>query len=291
MGLLSSDRVLFLKMNGEAMTVGERDDESAGSNCERCGDFADPETLTAVLGREVCESCDQRFQRALETYKDQLWGKRDVAVWSLGGFGSFISGIYALSGVVGLFQILTVPGAPPMYYQMAMFGGLFAISFALTFSYFLLQRWARVGIFILPLFLPLVLGLSQPASFPWGQSLLNGSFCAMAVLPALILTVIYIHPRNELAFRIEIEDEELRRLYENSAGNRPAYQSLLTCALGYLIPPLLFVALGLAMAGLRKSAAEAWPPVGGRGRALTALVFSLLGLSFWTLIVLLGQLS
>lgn len=273
------------------MTVGERDDESAGSNCERCGDFAAPETLTAVLGREVCESCDQRFQRALETYKDQLWGKRDVAVWMLGGLGSLISGSYALVGVLGLYSLLTAATPSPQDLEMAITGGLFAILFAVTLSYFFLQRWARNALFVSPLCFSLIFVLLRSQSDSWDTSFLDGSFCSLALLPTLILLVIYIHPRNELAFRIEVEDEELRRLYENSAGNRPAYQSLLTCALGYLIPPLLFVSLGLAMAGLRKSDAESWPPVGGRGRALTALVFSLLGLSFWTLIILLGQLG
>lgn len=272
------------------MTASEGDDESAGSNCERCGDFADPETLTAVLGREVCKSCEQRFQRALGAFKEQLWGKRDVAVWIFGGLGSLISGCYALVGVLGLYSLLTAPTPSSQDLEMAITGGLFAILFALTLSYFFLQRWARNALFVSPLCFSLVFALLRSRSDPWDTSLLDGSFCSLALLPILILVVIYIHPRNELAFKIEIEDEELRRLYENSAGNRPAYQSLLTCALGSLIPPLLFVSLGLAMAGLRKSDAEAWPPVGGRGRALTALVFSLLGLSFWTLIMLPGRL-
>lgn len=257
-------------------------ENKAALMCERCGDFACSECVTALFDRRVCQGCVERYQiDALGDFKKRLWGKRDAYVWFFGGLGSFFSGLSALMAPIAIFTVLSQSGpATGEDYQMLVMGGLLTICFGATLPYFLLQKWARKALFILPVAIMLLTVASVYTEFYFAiESVM--SLCCIGIVPFALVLFAYLSERNEFAFKIETDDLAAERLFVSSGGNPEARHSVWLSFLGLFIPPLLLFSLILAVLGYLNCDSEAWPPIGGQGRAKLSFILSVLGLLAW----------
>jgi hypothetical protein len=227
--------------------------------CDRCGSFYCGECFKERAGKRICNACLALpgVDHIAETRR-KFWGKRDNFVWYFGLVGS----LGALSG-------LAVAIAAAQWSGIA----ANALMLGLLVSYFMLQRWSRKALFALaPLTVVGVAG-EQPAQL------------AGAGLGALIWTLFLVaaltSPRNKLAFKIDVGDDEVQRLYDQYVSNPNAMRALVYGVLSLFLPVLAPVALAFGIQSLRRVKPNAWPPVGGRRAALTGVVVSVVALLLW----------
>ena len=261
-------------MSDSAICV-NHEDRQATKNCERCGDFICDECERTVLNKQVCVSCTEiNGVRFLDAYKDSVWGKRDGFVWLFGGFGTLMAfaqlmifGVSALSGNMG--------NATPVFLA---FAAVSAIMLVVNSSYLLLRPWARAALFVGPLLWVAVENVMLEGgldSFNLGRSI------ASMFLLFLFILAAFTSSRNKLAFKIDITEKQLEKLYKTYVDNQIARYSVLVSVLAFLIPPVLLFSFPMAIIGLRRVNPDAWPPIGGRGNAIAGLILSCLCLVFY----------
>jgi hypothetical protein len=194
----------------------------------------------------------------IEETRRKFWGKRDGFVWYFGLFGSFIS-FFGAAGAIAAGELVTVAAHGLML-------GLFA-------SYFMLQPWTRKALLAL---VPLaILGaIGQPRAELTAAS-------GGGLLWTLFFVAALISPRNKLAFKIDVSDAEIQKLYDRYVSNPNASRALVYGLLSLGLPVLAPVALVLSIQSLRRVAPKAWPPIGGRRPALIGLVLAVLALLIW----------
>lgn len=261
-------------MSTSAICV-NHEDRQATKNCERCGDFICDDCERSVLKKQVCVSCTEiNGVRFLDAYKDSVWGKRDGFVWLFGAFGSLIN--FSQIFIFGA-AWLTMPSGKeaPIYATLT---AISTIVFVINVSYFLLKPWSRAALFVGPLLWTVAETVMMDGdlnSYNLGRS--TGSM----ILPLLFIAGAFSSARNKLAFKIDITERQLEKLYKTYVDNQTARYSLLLGVLSLLIPPLAILSLIMAIVGLRRVDPNAWPPIGGRGNAIAGLVFSCLSLLFY----------
>lgn len=238
--------------------------------CGRCGGFFCEGCATRVLGAVHCTVCAALPEvHYLEAFRLKLWGRRDTWAWLLGFWGLVALG-------AGL--VLLVGGYTPA-------GAFLLTCSAVGVGCFLGQRWARVGLLVLPMGLGAA-GLVREELL----LILSGLF--------LLLMGLSIHedPRHKLFFRLPLPDPVLLRLWDRHENNPLARLGLRLGVYGLIIPVFAPLALGLGLAALRRVNPEARPPIGRGGHALAAMGLGAGSLVLWVgllwprLIALLGEL-
>jgi hypothetical protein len=124
---------------------------------------------------------------------------------------------------------------------------------------------------------PAAPALSRSAAL--GQAFLGG------VLGLVVALAAYHSPRNRLAFEIDVDDEDLQRVYDRYLSNPMAVRGAVYSALALFIPFASLMTLVMSIGALRRATSEAWPPRGGRLPALLGIALSALGALAWTLVV------
>ncbi|MDF1660467.1 MAG: hypothetical protein P1V97_01760 [Planctomycetota bacterium] len=262
-------------------------DREAITNCQRCGDFICKKCLKRLPKSQVCQRCAKKYLiDAVDTFKARLWGRRDSHVCFLSGFGALLS------------LIFLAPLAREIYQRSAWGGGtasldtssimllaiIFGVNTLITVTYFMLKKWARWALFLIPLLClvaPIALFLLNTNL---GMDYLSFS-SIVSVLTFIAVLSALLNPRTKLAFKIEISKKQLQTLYDRSKINREARNSVAVALLGLLVPPLLFASLFFAYIGLKKYDPDGWPPVEGIKQAQVGLAISLLGLLFWAIAI------
>ncbi|MDF1660470.1 MAG: hypothetical protein P1V97_01775 [Planctomycetota bacterium] len=263
------------------------DDRDAEESCERCGDFICKECIQDLFSRQVCPNCHKNYGgKLLSDFQASLWGKRDVYVWLIGGFGSLLCLTQALVCFAMTIQNLSGANTPlgvPEALALALF---LSLALVITSAYFLLKKWARKALFLIPLtgFFLAVVQVSDLANAV-------AAACLIVPLPVVFLLSAFTNPQNRLAFRIEVSRDELESLFEVKKSNRAAHNALALSLVAFILPPLLFLSLYLALRGRKNCDPEAWPPVGGMKPAQNALILTTLGFLLWTVILLFGGMS
>lgn len=234
----------------------------AVATCVRCGGFACADCTKLVSGRTVCAACFARPEvDYLGEFERKMWGKRDGYIWWFGLVGSLATGavlaLTVVAAVAGDFVsgvVALVIGA-----QLAVFG-----------CYFFQMKWARAGLFG-------ILGLNLTAlAFVGPEALAGGA--AQQILPLLFFVTAWNSARNQLAFRIEVPEAKLKKLYDTYYDNQVARAGMLLGLLSTFIPGLALLSLPLSIVGLRRVNPDSWPPVGRKKTAIAGIVLSVLGL-------------
>jgi hypothetical protein len=256
-------------------------EKNATLSCERCGDFICDGCVKIVGKRKVCEDCTQIDGiNYLDNYKRSIWGKRDGFVWLFGGLGTVFSAGYT---VLFLFLAITAfaSGAsnPEQGFYLLIPSIVFGLIFVIDLSYLLLKKWARFGLLFLPVLQ--VLPSLIVTSMEGGDAENMGRTCGASIIPFVFVVSAFASSRNRLAFKIDVSEAKLERLYQIYIDNGAARYGQLLSVVGFLLPPFLLVALVLSIVGLRRVDSEAWPPVGGKSKAIRGLLISILGILGW----------
>jgi len=244
---------------------------SAAGTCTRCGSFFCDDCHKTIAGRQLCAAC-LRIPGVdyLREIRDRYWGKRDGWVWYLGVVGS-------LSGVSATLQGL----ATQDWLRLALGLGQLSVSV----PYLMLRPWARRWLFAWVPLTGLVTALSfnDPNLVPTpgaqaGVPLVVG--ISSSVMIALFVLAAYADPRNKLAFRVELGEMELQKLYgryANASASRAFFYGLLS----FVVPLLGIVSLALGLRGRSIANRDAWPPAGGYTRAAWGIGLSVASLLLW----------
>jgi hypothetical protein len=248
--------------------------------CDRCGDYHCAACHKRIAGQALCASCRQLpGVDYLEETRLRYWGKRDGFVWYFGGF-SVLSQLLALRRAVPL-DVATLSGQ--------------ALWTIVGIAYLLLYRPARIGLIVAACANALVIAWRAAyGTIPLTAAqlkLLGGStgFGIMsvvaAVLTLLLVIAAYQSPRNKLAFEIEIDESDLRRVYDTYRSNPLAMRAAWYGALSLFLPFSGAITLAMGAVALRRANLSAWPPRGGRKPALIGIVLSALGVLGWSALI------
>jgi hypothetical protein len=240
--------------------------EPATGTCARCGAFFCVRCVQHVSDKDLCEACAARPEvRYLELFRLKLWGKRDGSAWAVL--------LASLGGVAVVVHELTSRTSWP---HVLAFGAC-ALTGAL---FFLGLRWAREALVLVPL----VAGAAC-----WAQAERLGG--TTLIIVGLLAVSIYFDTRSQLFFRRPITPERLQRLW-NRLENNPRARDAMSLGFASLLFPLFIpLAVIMGVVALRRVDPEAVPPIGRRGQAIAAIVFSLLSLAAWTWLYWLGKRS
>ncbi|GHG88487.1 hypothetical protein [Comamonas sp. JC664] len=246
----------------------------AGATCQRCGSFICTPCTTWVMGRMYCPTCAARPEVSyLETFRLQLWGRRDAGAWMVG------LGTVTLAGLA----------------VVALLAGDFALGLALWASvgvgtaFFLGQPWARLALLALPLAAMLLTARSL------------GAPALLFFVPFTIALNLFRDTRSRLFFRLDIPERELHRLWDRQVNNPlarhalalgvgslslPVFSPLMRFFSGLSVLLVLFVvmamlAMVLGSVALRRVDLDARPPIGRRWEALVGMGLGLLSLGVW----------
>jgi hypothetical protein len=194
-------------------------EEPITGTCERCGNFVCKVDARAIGAKTVCGECAERPDvDYLEVFKRERWGKRDVFAWwyAAGFFGNVVFG--ALLAVVLVRYVRDGDSETALLSGAFLFGA--AIRAALDMAYWRGQRRARLAATLLP----------SPSALFVGYAMTGGSdvlgfadlfeLAVPAVVPLLIGLVSLASTRNKLFFRIEVSEDELKRLWERKRRGR-----------------------------------------------------------------------
>ena len=97
----------------------------------------------------------------------------------------------------------------------------------------------------------------------------------------LLCLAAWFSARNKLAFKIEVSDLEIQRLYDQYVSNPSAMRALAYGVLSLIVPLIAPLSLGFGIYAMSKEQRSAWPPVGGRRAALIGIVVSGFSLVVW----------
>jgi hypothetical protein len=217
----------------------------------------------------------------LEETRLRYWGRRDGYVWYFGVFG-----------VVGQLFSLSTSGVPRDSLTL-LNQTLWTV---VAIAYLLLYRPARMGL--------LVAGLTGLAVTVWqavrgslpltaaqakqlgGSSGVAVVIVGSGVLGLLFVIAAYRSPRNKLAFKIEIDEHDLRRVYDTYRSNPLAMRAAWYGAVSMMLPFASAITLAMGIRALRRVSPNGWPPRGGRVPALIGIVLSALALCGWSALFL-----
>ncbi|NMO20318.1 DUF4190 domain-containing protein [Pyxidicoccus fallax] len=236
-------------------------DELAGATCQRCGGFMCGTCATRVMYELglYCPACAARPEmNYLETFRQKLWGKRDSGAWLVAFFVPF-----AIAGGVKALRVGAVPAAVSLL-----------ASAGVGVGFFLGQRWARYALLLVPFALVF---LALPAlGVPQGFAQV-----AALIFPLLGALQLFLDPRNQLFFRLDISQRALHRLWDLKENN-PLARHAVTLGVGaFMLPLFAPIAIVCGCIALRRVDPQARPPIGRRGSAVSGIVLGVLALVFW----------
>lgn len=248
-------------------------EEAVLGTCERCGDFVCRLDSEIVDKKRFCKNCSTKSDVDwLEAYRRELLGTRDGYAFLYGVLGPI--GNLAQLGFVAW---AAAQGAPGMIVP----GLTIAVFLANGIAYFLGRPVARWGVIVLPL-----AGAGFVLAAPGGlrpQEL--GSLVGMNLVAFLFGIAAFASPRNKLYFRLDVTEAQLRKLYSIYKDNRLADFGFLL-SLGAVLPGVGIVSLALSWIALRRVDPDARPPVGKKGRAISGIVLSIVGILVSTALVI-----
>jgi hypothetical protein len=207
-----------------------------------------------------CPTCAARPEiNYLETFRLQFWGRRDS--WT------YLVGLVTLA-LVGAALKALVEGFWPA--ALAMLGAA-----GVGVAFFLGQRWARIGLMLVPVAAGLV-----------AMPLAGVLVLAVCFVPFCAALQIYLDPRNRLFFRIDVPRNTLRKLWDLHANN-PLARHALTLGISSVFMPILApLAVVFGSIALRRVDPNARPPIGRKGQALTGIVLGVGAVLLWALFLL-----
>jgi hypothetical protein len=223
----------------------------------------------------------------LEEFRVRVTGKRDAFAFWYGLVGTFLGGLFAFTfAVIAIFDLTGTGGKGPFTGQGAALLGAAIYSAFLTVlegAYFFGVARVRVPVALLPpptlAFYMIMMG-AEAKKGPEFIAMMMGGVLAYLLLPLGIGIASLRSPRNKLFFRLPISKETLRALAE-SMRNRYAHAGLISSLVGFLVPGLSLVAVGLCIMGLVNVDSKARPPVGGLVRAIVGLAIGLFATFVW----------
>ncbi len=230
-------------------------DKDAGATCQRCGNFLCGACRHWVMAAVYCPTCAARPEiNYLETFRLQFWGRRDA--WT------YLVGLVTLVLLGAALKVL-VEGSLPVGLAMLCAAGVGG-------AFFLGQRWARVGLMLVPVATGL---LTMPQA--------GAAVLAVCFVPFCAALQIYLDPRNRLFFRIDIPKSALRKLWDLHANNPLARHALTLGISSVFMPVLAPLALLFGFLGLRRVDPHARPPIGRKGQALTGIALGVGSVVLW----------
>jgi hypothetical protein len=240
--------------------------------CQRCGTYYCSACSKLIGERTFCQGClSIPGVDYLRELRERYWGKRDGWVW----YNGFLGAIAAL-------------GTCAICVQKQAWGDLPLPLFSLPISvaYFGLKPAARLWLFAeCPL--ALVMCIAKAAHLvPSLPELSPVREAAVIWLAFLLCFVPYLSTRNRLAFKLEVSERDLANLHRR-VSNATATRAFVYAILALVIPLLGLLTLSLGVIALRRANNAVWPPVGGRGRAITSIVLSGIGLAGWAVVIVL----
>jgi hypothetical protein len=246
-------------------------DRPAAGTCQRCGAFACVEDYAAVAGRWLCAPCAARPDADyLEAFRRKYWGKRDAWAW--------LMGLGAVGHVVEVGQ--NVASGQPLFIPMNVAVG------AAQVCYFLGPRWARALIFVPVVGIaltPLVALLAVPSDAV-GMGVVSAALTDVIfrpLVPGLICLAIFLSTRNQLFFRVPVSQVKLKKAWDLYSNNTIVRVGFLLSLVGVLVPGLGVPGLVLSWVGLTRVDPDAFPPIGGRRRAIAGIVLGAVGVLGW----------
>lgn len=235
-------------------------DQDAGATCQRCGSFLCGACRHWVLSAVYCPTCAARPEiNYLETFRLRFWGRRDA--WT------YLVGLVTLA-LVGAALKALVEGLWPV--ALALLGAA-----GVGVAFFLGQRWARIGLMLVPVAAAL---LAMPQA--------GAPVLAVCFIPFCAALQIYLDPRNRLFFRIDVPRNMLRRLWDLHANNPLARHALTLGISSVFMPVLAPLAVLFGLIALRRVDPNARPPIGRKGQALTGIVLGVGAVLLWGFFVL-----
>jgi hypothetical protein len=207
-----------------------------------------------------CPTCAARPEiNYLETFRLRFWGRRDAWTYLVGLVTLALMGAALKALVEGLW-----PAA------LALLGAA-----GVGVAFFLGQRWARVGLMLVPVAAAL---LAMPQA--------GAPVFAVCFIPFCAALQIYLDPRNRLFFRIDVPSNMLRRLWDLHANNPLARHALTLGISSVFMPVLAPLAVLFGLIALRRVDPNARPPIGRKGQALTGIVLGVGAVLLWGFFVL-----
>ncbi len=238
--------------------------EAALGNCTRCGAFVCRLDSRELDGQRYCETCAARPDVDwLEAFRLKHWGKRDGWAWLFGIFAP----IELAAGIAMLLQ--------PETRGVAFFVIASAVSGALWWLRVKQARWLTLAVF------------GGQAFFV--AATVNGWLIASNIIPALILLSVIFATRTKLFFQIDVDREELKRMWNLYANNQMARYALSVGILGLLVWPAAPIALLCGIVGLARVDPDARPPIGRKGSAIAGIVLGVIGTGIGTAVVAAGM--
>lgn len=234
-------------------------DELAGATCQRCGAFICGMCSTWVMGGPYCPACAARPEvNYLETFRRELWGKRDAGAW-----------------LVGTGTVLLAWGAVTALLDGLAFACLLLlVSTGVGVCFFLGLRWARLALLLMPLCWAL---LALPEiGFPG---------VALFLFPFLGALQLFLDTRNRLFFRVEVSESALRHLWDLRINNPMARHALSLGVSAFFLPLLAPAAIVCGCIGLWRVDLQARPPIGRRASAILGIVLGLGAVLLWALLI------
>jgi hypothetical protein len=252
----------------ELMLCARHVDKQAIGTCARCGTYYCGDCYKDLAGRRLCASClEIPGMDYLKDTRDAAWGKRDGWVWYFGGLMG-LSTLWSMGMGVARGDVGMIVNAVAWL--------------AVLVPYFMLMPWSRKAMFLL---LPISL-LQTPelpkesAAAAMSPMYLRGIQLGSLLFAALFMAAAYFDARNKLAFRIEIPESELQKMYDRRS-NSTARRSLIYGLLSIFVPLLGLLTLALGISAYRRADPNAWPPVGGKRTAIFGIVISSLSSLLW----------
>ena len=130
-------------------------------------------------------------------------------------------------------------------------------------------------------YVPLALIPAQALSLFGRPEGYQANVLAIFLLSSAMMTAPLFSTRNKLAFRVEVSARELERYYDKYLSNPMAGRALAYSFLFLLIPLMNVFSLAFGVRAFRKASEDAWPPVGGKTRAIVGVAISARGLLAW----------
>jgi hypothetical protein len=95
----------------------------------------------------------------------------------------------------------------------------------------------------------------------------------------------YFSRRNKLAFGIELNEDELQRVYDGFVANPNARRSVVWGFALAVVPFAGLLTLGLGWSAFRKARARSWPPIENGNMAQLGMVLGMTTAFVWLIVV------
>lgn len=247
-------------------------DAPASGTCARCGTFICPQDTRIIDAIVYCETCAQRPDvEWVEAYRQTLLGKRSSVEWTM-LIGMLPQLLY---GGVAVFVAFDNDSERVRSSGVAM---LMFASAANGLGWFLGTRVCRNLHIALMGVWALVLGIGLWGSMGMGAAVPTALVLGVASAPLLSTP-------SKLFFRLPVTRAQVITTYKQLEDNRLARNGLALAILGLFLPPIAVIAICCGAVAFQRVNPNGRPPVGGKGRAIAAIVLGVLGLvvstPFW----------